>query len=144
MLGFFCGIIFLLAILCGWLGFPQAKNLLETTYSEVLNYWTLHQEMWFIGYLGDFVGVVGDVEKQVDRRAALWQGDQPVVERQFIPLVHRLAQVLLVGGESRRGSQRDVGEEVVGQVVVIFEAAAEAVEERDVEADGALQLPLPL
>ena len=65
----FLSIISLSALLCGWIGYPQAKSLLETTYSEVLNYWTLHQEMWFIGYLGDLIASIIFCRKSLSK---LW------------------------------------------------------------------------
>lgn len=61
--------IFLSAMLCGWLGFLQAKDLLETTYSEVLNYWTLHQEICWVGLLGDLIASIIFCRKSLSK---LW------------------------------------------------------------------------
>lgn len=61
--------IFFLRLVFEWTGFSQAKDFFETVGMDVSNYWILHQEMWFIGYLGDLVASIIFCRKSLSK---LW------------------------------------------------------------------------
>ena len=50
--------IFLLKLVFEWTGFSQAKDFFETVGMDVLNYWTLHQEISWVGLLGDLIASI--------------------------------------------------------------------------------------